>query len=145
MTKETDALRDLYTTLIDSRDGYEQAAEIVDSPKLQNLFEDMRGRRAQHAAEVREFLASSESDLDDDGTILAAAHRQFLGLKDMLSSDDEEVVEEVIRGERTLMEAYDKAIVPMDANSPAYTFANKQYDSVKARIAKLEEIERQLD
>ena len=145
MTKETDGLSELYTTLIDSRDGYEQAAEIIDSPRLRTLFEDMHNRRAQQASDVRNFLAASEVDLDDDGTILAAAHRQFLGLKDMISSDDEEVVEEVIRGERKLMEAYDKAIVPMDANSPALSFANEQFENLKDRIAELEDIERQLD
>lgn len=145
MTRETDALSNLYTTLIDSRDGYEQAAEIVDRQRLQELFADIQSRRAEQAAEVRDFLAASDIDLDEDGTILAAAHRQFLGLRDMLSSDDEEVVEEVIRGERQLLEAYDAAIVPMDATSPAFSFATEQHRQLEARIDELETIERQLD
>ena len=49
MTKETNALSDLYTTLIDSRDGYEQAAEMVDTARLKDLFEDLRSRRAEQA------------------------------------------------------------------------------------------------
>ena len=62
-----------------------------------------------------------------------------------MSSDDEDVVEEVIRGERQLLEAYNAAIEPMDATSPAFSFATEQYRKLEARIDELETIERSLD
>lgn len=99
----------------------------------------------QYANEVHAFLATSEVELDDDRTLLAAAHRQFQGLNDMLSSDVEEVVEEVIRGERELLNAYDKEITLMDATSLAFSFATEQHESLKARMNHLEEIKEQID
>lgn len=138
MNSETDALKELYTTVIDSRDGYEKAAEVVDSPRLQSLFEELQDRRARHASELRDYLASADINLEDDGTILASAHRQYLGLKDMVSDDDEAVVAEVVRGERQLLDTYDQAIRPMDASSPVYTFAIEQHRNLEAHIEELE-------
>ena len=138
MNSETDALKELYSTVIDSWDGYEKASEVVDSPRLQSLFEELQDRRARHAAELREYLASTDIDLDDDGTILASVHRQYLGLKDMVSDDDAAVVAEVIRGERQLLDAYDQAIRSMDATSPAFSFATEQHRNLEAHIEELE-------
>ncbi|UWR21195.1 PA2169 family four-helix-bundle protein [Sulfitobacter sp. S190] len=145
MKTETDALSDLYTTLIDSRDGYEQAAELIDTPRLKSLFEDMQSNRARQAEEVRAYLSDANVELDDDGTLLAAAHRNFLSLREFVSNDDEDIVEEVIRGERQLLDMYDEAIRPMDGDSDAYRFAKTQYEALAERINQLEEEERRLD
>ncbi|WP_296417758.1 ferritin-like domain-containing protein [Pseudooctadecabacter sp.] len=134
MKTETEALADLYTTLIDSREGYEEAAEAVDSPHLQSLFEDLSARRAQDAREVRDFLKGADVDLDDDGSILGSAHRQFLELKDSLSGDDEAIIAEVIRGEQHLLDTYDEAIQPMTGESAAYRFAKAHYMSLADRL-----------
>ncbi len=145
MKTETDALEALHTTLIDSRDGYEKSAELIDSPRLKTLFNDLKIRRAEQANEVREFLSRAGTDLDDDGTILAAAHRQFLSLRDFVSNDDEDIVEEVIRGERQLLKAFDAAIQPMNGESEAYQFAVQQHAMLTQRLNELEAEERRLD
>lgn len=47
MTKQADVLRKLYTTLIDSRDGSEQAAEIVGTPAFHCVTEQYRILKAR--------------------------------------------------------------------------------------------------
>ncbi|WP_299376584.1 PA2169 family four-helix-bundle protein [uncultured Tateyamaria sp.] len=134
MKTETDALKDLYTTLIDSREGYAEAAEAVDSNHLQSMFTDLSNRRAQDAVELRSFLAGTGVEIDDDGSLLGTAHRSFVDLKERVMGDDASVVEEVLRGEQHLLDAYDRAIEPMTANSEAYNFATKHYRALSDRL-----------
>lgn len=137
MKSENEALADLYTTLIDSREGYEEAAEAVDSADLQALFSDLSARRAEDARQVRAFMKTADVDLDDDGSILGNAHREFLELKESLTGDDASVIAEVIREEQHLLDAYDKAIEPMTADSDAYRFAKAHYTSLAERLDEL--------
>jgi len=47
---------------------------------------------------------------EDDGTVLAAAHRAFLNLKNAVAGDDETVVKEVERGEDHIKEKFEAAL-----------------------------------
>lgn len=137
MKSETDALKDLYTTLIDSREGYETAAEAVESHHLKSCFQDLAAKRADDAAVVRKFLASEGVTLDDDSSILGTAHRHYVSLKDNLGGDDESIIAEVIRGEEHLLSTYDKAIQPMTSQTEAYIFATGHHATLKSRLEEL--------
>ncbi|UWR21255.1 PA2169 family four-helix-bundle protein [Sulfitobacter sp. S190] len=145
MKDEAEALSDLHTTFVDSRDGYEQAAGLIHSARLTSFFDEMQSNRATQADEVRSFLRGVDVDLSKDGTLFAAAHRHFLTLRDFASSDDEDVVEDIIREERKVLENYDEAIRPMNGDSDAYRFAQTQYEALAKRVEKLEKEERRLD
>ena len=138
MTDITNDLEHLYTRLIDSRDGYERASEDADSSALKRVFQELHALRADQAAALRGALASSGADLDDDGSLLAAAHRAFLDLRDMLSGGDDAVIAEVIRGERTLLNAYNDLIEDIDGTHPAYDMLTDQHQRLEAHIERLE-------
>ena len=136
-------LQTLYTRLIDSRDGYEQAMERAESQTLRTLFGDMIERRTRNASQIRTYLAQQGVEMDEDGSLLAAAHRTFLSMKDAVTgAGDEAVIEEVIRGEETLQESYDKAISAATGGDPEYQFLVQQYEELKAKIAELRGRER---
>ena len=136
-------LQNLYTRLIDSRDGYEQAMERTDSQQLRTLFTDMIERRTRNASQIRTYLAQQGIEMDEDGSLLAAAHRGFLSVKDAITgAGDEAVIEEVIRGEETLQDAYDKAISDATGGDPEYQFLVQQYEELKSKIAELRGRER---
>ena len=132
------ALKTLYTRLIDSRDGYEQAIERSDSEAHKSLFRDLHERRTRNASQVRTYIAQQGEEMDDDGSLLAAAHRTFLSLKDSVTgAGDEAVLEEVIRGEETLLSAYDEAIGDAAGSDPEYAFVVQQHNELKAKIEEL--------
>ena len=141
MTK--DALKTLYTRLIDSKDGYEQAAERSDNASHQALFREMIDRRTRNAAQIRTYLAQQGEEMGDDGSLLAAAHRTFVSLKDTLTgTGDEAILEEVIRGEDSLLSAYDEAIKEAGGVDPEYAFITQQHAELKAKIEELRGRER---
>ncbi|MGB3456595.1 MAG: hypothetical protein WBA35_09560, partial [Litorimonas sp.] len=60
-------------------------------------------------------------------------------LKDKVSSSqDADTLTEVVRGEKVLLDAYDKAITAESGADPEYHFLIAQHTSLKAAIAHLE-------
>ena len=135
---ETGDLKTLYTRLIDSKDGYEQASERSQNAQHKALFSEMIDRRSRNAAQVRTYLSQKGEQMDEDGSILAAAHRTFLSLKDSVTgSSDEAILEEVIRGEESLLKAYDDAIASAGAGDPELSFLSQQHSELQAKISEL--------
>lgn len=138
-----DALKTLYPRLIDSKDGYEQAVERSDNPAHQALFREMIDRRTRNAAQIRTYLAQQGEEMDDDGSLLAAAHRAFTSMKDTVTgSGDEAILEEVIRGESALLNAYDEAIKEAGGADPEYAFITQQHSELRSKIEELKGRER---
>lgn len=137
MKDKIEALTDLHTRLVDSRDGYEQAMELADASTHRQLFSDMLERRRKNATEVRGFIERSGETLDDDGSVLAAAHRQWLSLRDTFGSGDEAVLAEVVRGEESLLEAYDKAIEVCGAGDAEFNWLSEQYTQLRMTVDRM--------
>jgi uncharacterized protein (TIGR02284 family) len=139
MTDRIDAMKNLLTRLVDSREGYRESIEHVRSPAVKSVFEEFMARRDRDASEVRAYLTRMGHSADDDGSILASAHRTFTSLKDSVTgSSDAQTLSEVIRGEKTLLGAYDKAIEAAGAADPEFGWLSEQHASLKAAIAQLE-------
>ena len=137
MSDRDSALKTLYTRLIDSRDGYKEAHVRAESAYIKGVLSDMVERRTRDAAELRSHLTRLGHELDDDGSILAAAHRSFLAMKDMVTgSGDEAILEEIVRGEKHLDEAYHDAI---EASGPTHAEYSVLKDQHAALVAKLNE------
>ena len=139
MTDRIDALKTLLTRLVDAREGYRDALDHAESAHIKSVLTQFMERRERNAAEVRSTLARAGHDVEEDGSILAAAHRSFMDLKDTLTgSDDSAVLAEVVRGEKTLLDAYDDALSAAGAGDPEYAFLVEQHASLKSAIAQLE-------
>jgi uncharacterized protein (TIGR02284 family) len=109
-------LNDLIETTLDSAEGYAEAAK--DSSRFAQMFE-ARGRERRAAATVLQAQVQALGGTPaDDGTLLAAAHRLFVNLRQSLGGGDTAVVDEVERGEDHIKEKYDEAAKDSDI-SPA--------------------------
>jgi uncharacterized protein (TIGR02284 family) len=139
MADKTKTLKTLLTRLIDSRDGYKDALDHVANPALKSTMIEFHRRREQNAEELRAQLTRSGVAVEDDGSLLASAHRTFLDLKDKVTgSDDKAVLSEILRGERSLHDAYDEALNACGPADPEHALLSRQHDSLKQAIAQLE-------
>lgn len=103
-------LNGLIETTIDSADGYDQAAKDADQTRYASLFASRAGERRRVATELQRLVGSLGGKPEDDGTILASAHRIFVNLRSSLSKGDEAVVAEVERGEDHIKHKYEDAL-----------------------------------
>ncbi|WP_308918098.1 PA2169 family four-helix-bundle protein [Jannaschia sp. LMIT008] len=139
MTDRIDALKTLLTRLVDSREGYREARDDVNNAALKSTFDDFIARRDRDAAEIRSYLTREGHSVDEDGSLLASAHRSFMGLKDAVTgSNDATILAEIVRGEKKLLGAYDDALAAAGGTSPEYAWLTEQHSSLRGTIQQLE-------
>lgn len=123
-------LNQLIMTTLDSVDGYSEAAKEADNPTFKNLFSQWASERRQVANELQEQVRVLGGKPEDDGSMLASAHRVFLNLRDSLTKGDKGVVEEVERGEDHLKAKYEDALDDDDLSQSIRPIVNRAYESV---------------
>ena len=126
-------LNSLIETTIDSVDGYEKAAREAENPEFRRIFEERAFERRRVCDELRSEVARMGGEVEDDGSILAKAHRSFLKVRDAIAGgDDKQVIDEVERGEDFIKAKFEKAMLDDDLSMAARETVTRAYDSVKS-------------
>ena len=127
-----DILNDILETLIDSKNGYEKAAEIADRENLKNFFSRRAASRSAMSAAVRNEIIELGGEPESDGTILASAHRVFMGLSAAVQDNDEAAIEAVDTGEEHLRKKFEKALENEDLTVSAKTMLRSYQGELRA-------------
>lgn len=130
---DTRTLNGLIATTLDSVDGYREAAKQADNSGLAQTFTARATEREQVVRKMQDKVRAAGGNPEDDGTILAGAHRVFLSLRDAVSGDrdDDAVVAEVERGEDHIKSKFESALKDDDLSADAKTCVADCYTSVK--------------
>ncbi len=130
MSDDIDTLNDLIEVTIDSADGYEQAAESAADTDLAQLFRRFGSERRSIVADLRAQVVRLGGEPEDDGSLLAGAHRVFLKLKTSVSNSRQSAIEEVERGEDHIKARYEDALED-DLTPESRTIIESAFASVK--------------
>jgi uncharacterized protein (TIGR02284 family) len=138
-------LNSLIETTIDSVDGYRHSAGEATNPQFAEIFR----RRAQEREEVVGLLRRRVVELggepEEEGGLLAKAHRQFLSLRDAVTGrDDKAVVAEVDRGESYLNGKWEAALADTGLSSGTQRLLNECYQSVRSGHDQWEQMNKSL-
>lgn len=110
--KIEDRLKDLVTKNEDAIKGFEKAAKNAKEVGIKTYFEKKVVERMQFLRQLR--AAATDLDLGSieiDGSAAGAAHRTWMDVKAFFTGDnDEAMLEEAVRGDKSAMDDYDKAI-----------------------------------
>lgn len=129
--KDIATLNSLIETTIDSADGYEQAAATEKVGDLAQTFRQFASERRSVVAELRSHVVRLGGTPEDDGSLLAAAHRQFLNLRSAFDSDTRTAINEVERGEDFIKGKYEAALRE-DLSPDVRQAIQRAYESVRA-------------
>ena len=130
---ETTTLNTLIATLLDSIDGYTKSAQDVDNQDLAERFNARARERQSAVAGLQAAVARCGGNPEDDGTLLAGAHRAFLNLKEAVTGrDDQAILNEVERGEDYLKTKFEAARNNVDLSPEARAAVDAAWSSVKA-------------
>lgn len=126
-------LNSLIETTIDSVDGYEKAAEETKNTEFRRIFEERTFERREVCNGLRDEVRRMGGKPEDDGSMLAGAHRVFLKLREtVMGGDDKQVIDEVERGEDFIKAKFEKAMNDQDLTPAAREAVSRAYGSVKA-------------
>lgn len=129
---EITTLNTLTATLIDSVNGYRDAAGHADSGRFQELFRKFADDRSKVAETLRARVTALGGDAEDDGSFLGKTHQRFLDLKSAITGrDDQAIVNEVERGEDYLKEKFEAALKDGELSPESRTAVETAYQSVR--------------
>jgi uncharacterized protein (TIGR02284 family) len=129
---DVNVLNGLIETTLDSVDGYRRAAQESSSSRFSNAFMERANEREQILSRLRERVRELGGEPEDEGSLLARAHRAFLSLRDRITgSDDNSVLAEVDHGESYLKGKWDSALGDEQLSSETRRLVRECYDSVR--------------
>lgn len=126
-------LNSLITTTIDSANGFERSAEDADVPQFVEMFREFSQERRQVVGRLQERVRQLGGTPNDDGSLKADLHRRWVDLRDAISrGGDQEIIEEVERGEDYLKAKYDAALEDNQLSAETLSLIREAYQSVRA-------------
>jgi uncharacterized protein (TIGR02284 family) len=125
-------LNSLIETTIDSVDGYRRSAQEATNSRFSAEFLERANEREQVVSQLRDRVRQLGGNPEDDGSVLAAAHRAFLSLRDKVTgSDDGAVIAEVDHGESYLNGKWEAALRDEGLSPETRSLVQQSYDSVR--------------
>jgi uncharacterized protein (TIGR02284 family) len=125
-------LNSLIETTIDSVDGYRRSAQEATNSRFSAAFLERANEREQIVSQLRDQVRRLGGNPEDDGSVLAAAHRAFLSLRDKVTgSDDTAVIAEVDHGESYLNGKWETALRDDQLSQETRSLIQQCYDSVR--------------
>ena len=132
-SKDTATLNTLIATLLDSVDGYNKSAQDVKDRDLADRFNARARERQSAVSGLQAAVARLGGNPEDDGSLLAGAHRAFLNLKEAVTgTDDQAIINEIERGEDYLKGKFEAALKNVDLAPEARSAVDQAWTSVKA-------------
>ena len=142
---EVSVLNSLIETTIDSVDGYRHSAGEATNPDFADIFRRRAQEREQVVARLRQRVVELGGTPEEEGGLLAKAHRQFLTLRDAVTGrDDKAVIAEVDRGESYLNGKWEAALADDALSADAQRLLRELYQSVRSGHEQWETIHRQV-
>ena len=126
-------LNSLIKTTLDSMKGFRDAAQDAESTQFSNMFADFARERGDVATALQAEVTRLGGNPEDDGSVLAAAHRTFMDLKQAFTGrDDKAVIQEVERGEDYIKNKFEAALQDTNLDPLSRSVVEQAYRSVKA-------------
>ena len=126
-------LNSLIETTLDSVDGYRRSAEEATASRFSSEFLSRANEREEVVRKLQGEVRRLGGTPEDDGSILAAAHRTFLSIRDRATgSDDEAVIAEVDHGESYLRGKWETALKDDKLSPETLRLITECWDSVRS-------------
>jgi len=138
-------LNGLIKTTLDSMKGYEDAAKDAESTQFATMFADFARDRSAAATDLQEEVRRLGGNPEDDSSLLAAAHRTFMDLKQAFTGkDDKSIVQEVERGEDHIKAKFENALRDTDLDPASRPVVERAFQSVKEGHDRMSQLKRSI-
>ncbi len=125
-------LNGLVEGLIDSADGYREAAVETTDEGYRHWFEARAAERRRLAENFKTEVRQRGGSAEEDGSILAKAHRAFMDIKHALLRNDSSVIGSIESGEDYLKGRFEAALADEGLSATTRETVRRAYVEVKA-------------
>lgn len=146
MSTYTEQVGDKLNTLLertyDAEKGFKKAAENVKDVNLKSYFERKAQERYDFGHQLKSEIKSFGQDTEKGGSVAGAAHRAWMDVKALFSSDDEEsMLEESIRGEEKALSDYDDILNETSLPLSTKNILEEQRAQIAAGLSNIKQLE----
>lgn len=137
-----DKLNTLLERTYDAEKGFKKAAENVKDANLKSYFERKAQERYDFGHQLKSEIKSFGQDIEKDGSVAGTAHRAWMDVKALFSSDDEEsMLEEAIRGEEKALSDYDDILDETSLPLSTKNILEEQRAQIAAGLSNIKQLE----
>jgi hypothetical protein len=104
-TTPNDYLRDLYTSIIDAKAGFDVMVDKAE-PEFLDIATSFRDMHAEHASKIADLL---HGHVDADGSLMGTVNKTVVSLRAFFDEIDEDIMDQVRNGEKWVLEAFREA------------------------------------
>ena len=124
-------LNNLLEKNYDAEKGYQDAAEQIENPKMKDFLQKQAQKRYDFGHEIKTEIKNYGEEPDKGGSAKGTVHRAWMDLKAAVaSSSEEQVMEEVQRGEQSAINEYNEVISETSLPPSVQQVLTKQRDQI---------------
>lgn len=139
-------LNSLIATTLDSVDGYMEATKETKNTGFVTLFTGLASERRDLVSRLQQEVSTLGGTPEDDGTVLAGAHRVFLNLKAVVTGhDDKAIINEVEAGEDHIKAKFEDALGDRELSPAVSALLESAYQTVKAGHDEIRDIKHSME
>ncbi|MEQ8219002.1 MAG: PA2169 family four-helix-bundle protein [Arenibacter sp.] len=135
--KISDGLNNLLVKNYDAEKGFKLAMDKIDNPTIHKFLKDRATQRGEFAHELKNEILQYGELPEEDGSIKGDMHRAWMNLKAAVASNEnEQLLEEVERGERASLEEYNEILYDKGVVLPPSTesMLKRHRDAIKSSL-----------
>ncbi|MDG5492934.1 PA2169 family four-helix-bundle protein [Psychroserpens sp. SPM9] len=135
-------LNDLLEKTYDAEKGYTKAAENIEHAALKSYFKNKAQERYNFGHELKSEIKAYNQEVDKGGSLTGKAHRAWMDVKSLFSSDNEEsMLEEAIRGEKAAIDEYQDVLSETSLPSSTKSILESQKNTIQNGLTNIKTLE----
>ncbi len=135
-------LNGLLEKTYDAEKGFKKAAENTDHSGLRSYFENKAKQRYDFGHALKSEIKMFGQEVDKGDSLTGKAHRAWMDVKALFSSDDDEAtLEEAIRGEKAALEEYEDVLKETSLPSSTSTILKSQRQAIENGLSNIKSLE----
>ncbi|MEP3839117.1 MAG: PA2169 family four-helix-bundle protein [Algibacter sp.] len=135
-------LKDLLVKTYDAEKGFIKAAENIDNRALKSYFKQKAQERYDFGHELKSEIKTFNQDIEKSGSVTGSAHRAWMDVKALFSSDNEEsMLEEAIKGEKSAVNEYNNVIKETSLPLSTKTILESQKSKIEHGLSRIKTLE----
>jgi len=126
----------------DAENGYKKAANNAKNEALKHYFKAKAQERSNFKNELKSEVAAYGQQFETIGSIAGSAHRTWMDVKALFSSDnDESMLEEAIRGEKASINEYKEVLKETSLPATTKMLLAKQKAQIEKSLSTIKTLE----
>ncbi|MDY7396630.1 PA2169 family four-helix-bundle protein [Aureibaculum sp. 2210JD6-5] len=137
-----DKLNDILEKNYDAEKGFKKAADNAKNEALKSYFKNRAQERGNFKSELKSEIASYGQKFDTSGSATGTAHRAWMDVKSLFSSDnDDSMLEEAIKGEKASVEEYEDVLAETSLPPTTKMLLLKQKNKIERNLSTIKSLE----